>query len=37
VIGREDGRTVLAVAVDDWLMDELAAVGVEEREEEMAS
>jgi hypothetical protein len=37
VIGREGGRTVLAVAVDDWLMDELAAVGAEEREEEIAA
>lgn len=34
VIGREGKRTVLAVAVDDWLMDELAAVGDEEREED---
>ena len=32
MIGREGGRTVLAVAVDDWLMDELAALGAEKRE-----
>jgi hypothetical protein len=37
VIGREGGRTVLAAAVDDWLMDELAAVRADEREEELAT
>jgi hypothetical protein len=37
VIGQEGGRTVLTVAVDDWLMDELAAMGAEEREEELAA
>ena len=37
VIGREGGRTVLAVTVDDWLMDELATVGADEWEEELAA
>jgi hypothetical protein len=37
VIGREGGRTVLAVTVDDWLMDELTTVGADEREEELAA
>jgi hypothetical protein len=36
-IDQEGRRTVLAVAVDDWLFDELAAVGAEEREEELAA
>jgi hypothetical protein len=34
VIGREGGRTVLAVAVDDWLMDELEMVGADDLKEE---
>lgn len=29
--GDASGRAVLAVAVDDWLMDELTAVGAEMR------
>jgi hypothetical protein len=37
VIGQDDGRTMLAVAVDDWLMEELAAIGAAEREEELAA
>ena len=37
VIGREGGRTVLAVTVDDWIMDELAIVGADEWEEELAA
>jgi hypothetical protein len=37
VIGWEGGRTILAVTVDDWLMDELATVGADEWEEELAA
>ena len=37
VVGQEGGRTVLAVAVDDWLMDELTTVGAEECEDEFAA
>jgi len=40
VIGRAGpGRTVLAVTVEDWIADELAAIGAdgEDREEEPAA
>jgi hypothetical protein len=35
VLGRDDGgRTILAVAVDDWLFDELAGFGADTEEDE---
>jgi hypothetical protein len=36
-VAQEGGRTVLTLTVDDWLMDELAVVGVDEREDELAA
>lgn len=37
VLGRdEEGRTVLAVAVEDWLFDHLAALGVEDEDRDEA-